>query len=239
MRADQRYRAVIFDMDGLMLDTERIAMITCKRAAEDFGYVIADEIYVQVIGRTVEDTCQIFCGALGADFPFYDIRKRRLDYTEEYIHRYGLPRKPGLIEVLELLQSCSVRKAVATSTGREEACARLRATDLCHGFDAIVGGDEVVHGKPAPDLFLLAAERLKITPTECIVPEDSEAGIHAARAAGTTPILVPNLKQPSDAVKALAYRIYPSLHEVRALFSNLFLQSRWCLTRHCSGRAHW
>jgi phosphoglycolate phosphatase-like HAD superfamily hydrolase len=84
-----------------------------------------------------------------------------------------------------------------------------------------------------------AAERLKITPTECIVLEDSEAGIHAARAAGMTPILVPDLKQPSDAVKALAYRIYPSLHEVRALFSNLFLQSRWRLTRHCSGRAHW
>jgi beta-phosphoglucomutase-like phosphatase (HAD superfamily) len=121
MRAGLRYQAVIFDMDGLMLDTERIAMITCRRAAEDFGYVIADELYVQVIGHTVEDTCQIFCGALGADFPFDEIRKRRLAYTEEYIHRYGLPKKPGLIEVLELLQDCAVPKAVATSTRREEA----------------------------------------------------------------------------------------------------------------------
>jgi HAD superfamily hydrolase (TIGR01509 family) len=223
MRADKRYRAVIFDMDGLMLDTERIAMITCRRAAEDFGYVIADEIYLQVIGRTVEDTRRIFCGALGADFPFNEIRSRRLDYTEEYIHRYGLPKKPGLLEVLELLQGCSVPKAVATSTRREEACDRLRTAELFHCFDAIVGGDEVVHGKPAPDLFLLAADRLKTTPTECIVLEDSEAGIRAAQAAGMTPILVPDLKAPSDEVKALAYRIYPSLHEVRAFFSNLFL----------------
>jgi HAD superfamily hydrolase (TIGR01509 family) len=225
MRADKRYRAVIFDMDGLMLDTERIAMITCRRAAEGFGDVIADEIYLQGIGRTVEDTRRIFCGVLGADFPFNEIRSRRLAYTygEEYVHRYGLPKKPGLIEVLELLQGCSVPKAVATSTRREDACDRLRTAELFHCFDAIVGGDEVVHGKPAPDLFLLAAERLKITPTECIVLEDSDAGIRAARAAGMTPILVPDLKAPSDEVKALAYRIYPSLHEVRALFSNLFL----------------
>jgi HAD superfamily hydrolase (TIGR01509 family) len=226
MRAGLRYQAVIFDMDGLMLDTERIAMITCRRAAEDFGYVIADELYVQVIGHTVEDTCQIFCGALGADFPFDEIRKRRLAYTEEYIHRYGLPKKPGLIEVLELLQDCAVPKAVATSTRREEAWHRLSVADLLHCFDAIVGGDEVVHGKPAPDLFLLAADRLKITPAACIVLEDSEAGIRAARAAGMAPILVPDLKQPSDEVKALAYRMYPSLHEVRDLFSILFVQTK-------------
>jgi HAD superfamily hydrolase (TIGR01509 family) len=223
MRAAKRYRAVIFDMDGLMLDTERIAMITCKRAAEDFGYVIADEIYLQVIGRTVEDTCRIFCGALGEDFPFHEIRKRRLTYTEEYIHRYGLPKKPGFIEVLELLQSCSVPKTVATSTRREEACDRLRVAELFHCFDAIVGGDEVVHGKPAPDLFLLAAGRLKTTPTECVVLEDSEAGIQAAQAAGMAPILIPDLKEPSDEVRALASWVYPSLHDARELLSNLFL----------------
>jgi beta-phosphoglucomutase-like phosphatase (HAD superfamily) len=112
---------------------------------------------------------------------------------------------------------------VATSTGREEACDRLRVADLFHCFDAIVGGDEVVRGKPAPDLFLLAAQRLKITPAECIVLEDSEAGIRAARAAGMTPILVPDLKPPSDEVQALAYRMYPSLHEARDLFSTLFV----------------
>jgi beta-phosphoglucomutase-like phosphatase (HAD superfamily) len=114
------------------------------------GFIRQRYLYVHVIGRTVEDTSQIFCGALGADFPFYEIRKRRLAYTEEYIHRYGLPKKPGLLEVLEVLQGCSVPKAVATSTGREEACDRLRVADLCHCFDAIVGGDEVVRGKPAP-----------------------------------------------------------------------------------------
>jgi beta-phosphoglucomutase-like phosphatase (HAD superfamily) len=84
----------------------------------------------------------------------------------------------------------------------------------------------VVHGKPAPDLFLLAADRLMITPAACIVLVDSEAGIRAARAAGMAPILVPDLKQPSDEVKALAYRMYPSLHEVRDLFSILFVQTK-------------
>jgi beta-phosphoglucomutase-like phosphatase (HAD superfamily) len=103
MRADKGYQAVIFDMDGLMLDAERIAMITCRRAAEDFGYVIADEVYLQVIGRTMEDTCRIFCGAFGEDFPFYEIRKRRLSYTEEYIHRYGPSPYAGQVRSVRYL----------------------------------------------------------------------------------------------------------------------------------------
>jgi beta-phosphoglucomutase-like phosphatase (HAD superfamily) len=91
----------------------------------------------------------------------------------------------------------------------------LQAAGLRQRLDAIVGGDEVPRGKPAPDIFLVAASHLGVPAAHCLVLEDSEAGVQAARTAGMTPILVPDLKPPTPAAQKLAHRVVPSLHEVR------------------------
>jgi HAD superfamily hydrolase (TIGR01509 family) len=216
------FRAVIFDMDGLLLDSERIAREAWMRAAEAQGVPIPAEVYLQVIGRTFQDTEQTFLRLLGAEFPFQGVCQLRLQYGEDYITRHGMPRKVGAIELLDLLQTRGVPRAVATSTARQEAWRRLHLAELAPYFAILCGGDEVMHGKPAPDLFLLAAERLGVAPDACIVLEDSELGVRAARQAGMTPILVPDLKSPSAEVAALAHAVCTSLHDVTALMMAAF-----------------
>jgi len=110
---------------------------------------------------------------------------------------------------------------VATSSARATADRLLQAAGVRQWFEIVVGGDEVTHGKPEPDLFLLAAERLGVTPSDCVVLEDSSAGIRAAHRAGMTPILVPDLQSPEDDVRTLAYRICATLHEAATVLAEL------------------
>jgi HAD superfamily hydrolase (TIGR01509 family) len=206
-------------MDGLLLDSERIARDAWQRAAQAHGYDMSHDIYLQVVGRHVRDAERIFTELLGADFPFHAARALRLQYGEEYMAQHGLPTRPGAEALLTFLAERDIPRAVATSTAHNEAWRRLERTDLARYFSLLCSGDEVAHGKPAPDLFLLTAERLGVPPETCIVLEDSGYGIQAAHAAGMTPILVPDLKEPSDEVVALAHAVLPSLHEVKAVLA--------------------
>ncbi len=208
--------AIIFDMDGLMLDTERVARSAWQRAMADWGCTISDDIYLQIVGRDAQDTVAILQGVYGADFPVRAVRQRKQQYLEEHIARHGVPMKPGLMELLDLADALPLRKAVASSTERALVTRKLTLAGLADRFDAVICGDEVENGKPAPDIFLAAASRLGVPPERCLALEDSEPGIRAACAAGMTPIMVPDLKPPADEVAALAYTVLPSLHHVRA-----------------------
>ena len=212
--------AVIFDMDGLMLDTERIAQEAWQQAGAEWGYDIPDEVYLQAIGRTAADTADIMIAAYGSDFPFDAMYARKQALLHKVIEQGNVPTKPGLFELLDWLDACGLPKAVATSTARAVAEIKLSTTELQERFPVVVCGDEVEHGKPAPDIFLKAAAGLGIDPSRCLVLEDSESGTRAAHAAGMIPIIVPDLKQPSDEVRGLAYQVVDDLHEVRALIQN-------------------
>lgn len=212
---------MIFDMDGLLLDSERIAREAWKQAGAAAGYDIPDDVYLQVVGRTLPDTERLFKTLLGDAFPFAHVRQLRLQFGEAYIARHGLPQKPGAVELLTMLDELEVPKAVATSTARDEAWRRLRLAGLAPYFTVLCGGDEILRGKPAPDLFLLAAARLGIRPQECIVLEDSEYGLQAARSAGMLPMLVPDLKPPSADATTLAHAVFASLHEVMAAMESV------------------
>jgi HAD superfamily hydrolase (TIGR01509 family) len=210
------FRAVIFDMDGLLLDSERIARHAWKQAGMASGYNISDAMYLQVVGRTVPDAEHIFATLLGDDFPFKQVRQLRLQIGEDYIAKHGLPQKPGAEELLTRLEALGMPKAVATSTARDEAWRRLRLAGLARYFSVLCGGDDILRGKPEPDLFLETAARLGVRAQECVVLEDSEYGLQAAKRAGMIPILVPDLKPPGPDARALAYAVFASLHDVRA-----------------------
>jgi HAD superfamily hydrolase (TIGR01509 family) len=214
-------QAVIFDMDGLMLDTERIAWIAWQRAASDWGFTLSKETFTALIGLTVPDSNAVLQEAFGPEFPVKEARRRRQHYYEAHIQAHGIDLKPGLLTLLARLERRHLPKAVASSTAREGVIHKLRVTGLTGRFEALVGGDEVKRGKPSPDIFLAAADRLGIAPPHCMVLEDSEPGIQAAHAAGMRPVMVPDFKEPSPETASLAHAVLPSLRDVVPLLDAL------------------
>ncbi len=214
-------RAVIFDMDGLMLDTERLRKQLFDRVVAEHGLTLPNDLYLQTIGGTMRDTRLIYAEHLGADFPFEELRAKRQEIEHAHIDQHGVPIKSGLESVLNWLEDRDFPRAVATSSARATANRLLYQAGVRQQFEIIVGGDDVTHGKPAPDLFLLAAEHLGVAPSDCVVLEDSGAGIRAAHRAGMTPILVPDLQRPSDEVRNLAYRVCASLREAKMVLAEL------------------
>lgn len=207
-------RAVIFDMDGLMLDTEPLYKIAWQRAAIDCGYPISEELYFDLIGRTRVDGENILFAAFGPDFPLSDFRTACARCEAGVLGEKLPAKKPGLDDLLDLFDLLRIPKAVATSTERAIAARQLAGLDLLHRFDVLATGDETPNGKPAPDLFLLAASRLCIEPSRCLVLEDSEAGVMAAHRAGMQAYLIPDLKPPSPAVQELTQGRFDSLTAV-------------------------
>lgn len=208
------FKGVIFDMDGLMLDTEPIYRSSLQQAAEELGYGFPDDLYHSFIGRSIPDWRDRLMQIFGADYPHFRDRRRHL--WECHIRERGVAQKAGLAELLDQLDENQLLKGIATSSSRSDAVFCLR--DLANRFDAIVTGDEVKRGKPAPDIFLLAAQRLALEPEQCLVLEDSEPGAQAALDADMSVIMIPDLKQPSREFAEQVHRVCSSLHEVRVLF---------------------
>ncbi len=177
MTSATHIRAVIFDMDGLMLNTEVVARITWKQAFQEFGYEMDEKKYPQIIGRKYTDIGEILRHQYGADFPYEAISVRRDQLGEQYFTDHGIDRKPGLLELLDFLDVRNIPKAVASSTIRKRVMRRLTITGVVDRFPVIVCGDEVQNGKPAPDIFLKAAKKLDVPPEHCLVLEDSNPGI--------------------------------------------------------------
>jgi HAD superfamily hydrolase (TIGR01509 family) len=209
------FRAVIFDMDGLILDTEAIARLAWKNSTEDLGFKLSDNDFVSLIGRTATDSDALMQRLFGPTFSIPDLRTRITHHWNEHVSVHGIARKPGVIELLDYLDTLPIRKAVATSTRRIHAIPNLG--DLYPRFDALATGDEVKNGKPAPDIFLLAASRLDVKPAECLVLEDSLPGVKGATAAGMKVIMVPDLVAPTPEIT----HHLPSLHAVQAWLKSL------------------
>lgn len=212
---------IIFDMDGLMLDTESIALESWERAGKDFGYVISRELMMKAVGRTLVDTRKLLVKNLGDDFPFEEVRKVRIDYTKEFMSLNGVPMKEGLIEFLEYCRTMKIPTAVATSTNRSDALELLEKVDIVGYFNTIVCGDEIEKGKPEPDIFLMASKKLGVNPERCIVLEDSENGILAATRANMIPIWIPDIIAESDIARENARYICDSLNEVNIIIDEL------------------
>jgi HAD superfamily hydrolase (TIGR01509 family) len=212
----RRPAAVIFDMDGLMLDTESLAARAWVDAARELGVGFDASINHRLIGRNFPDCRTIIGEHHGAGYPVDDLMGAWHGAYDAIVQREGIAFKPGLPELLDWLDEARIPKAVATSTRRARAQAKLELTGILARFAALVGGDEVARGKPAPDIFVEAARRLGVSPSACMVLEDSEPGMRGALAAGMTPVMVPDLLPPSAALLAAAPLVVATLHEVRA-----------------------
>ena len=213
--------AVIFDMDGLMVETERLAKRFWGEALDEFGVSLTDDQYLRIVGRTSVDSTIILNEMLGADFPVEKCRARMRELYYADIAETGIPVKPGLLELVQFLQKKSVGYAVATSTVRDITERKLEITGLASYFEMIISGDEVSNGKPDPEIFLKVAESLGVAPGACVVLEDSFNGIRAAHAAGMIPIMVPDLAQPTEQIRSLAHAVAPSLFEAKKIISRL------------------
>ena len=207
-----------------MLDTEPVSQCAWKNAAREAGYDLEESFFEQMTGRNMASVHALLLGHCGGDFPAVEIGDRARQLYRDTLSVNGVIHKPGLAELLGFLDERQVPRAVATSATREEARHQLDLADLLHRFETIVTGDQVSRGKPDPELFLLAAERLGCRPGDCAVLEDSGPGIRAARAAGMTAILVPDSREPEAATRQAAHVVVSSLDAARAVLERLLVE---------------
>ena len=206
--------AVIFDMDGLMLDTEPLAARAWGDAAAALGVEFDMTLAPAMVGRNFADCATMVRARYGAGYPVDALLGRWHATYDGIVEREGLTMKPGVGELLDWLDTMAIPRAVATSTRRERARAKLVRTALLPRFHEIVGGDDVARGKPAPDIYIEAAHRLGVNAGDCLVLEDSEPGVRAALAARMTPIMVPDMRPPPADLLAIDLLILPTLREV-------------------------
>jgi HAD superfamily hydrolase (TIGR01509 family) len=210
---------VIFDMDGLLVDTEPISMQTFVEACQECHFEPDLKIYLKCIGGNFKRTKQLLVEGYGTGFPFDDIiviwRKRYNEATQR-----STTLKPGAASLLEYLNSRPLKKAVVTSSQRQNALKKLENTQILKHFDFILCGDQITNGKPDPEMYLTACRELSAAPGKCLALEDSEPGVRSAVSAGLTVIQVPDLIPPSAELKALGHTIVSSLSDVERMLRN-------------------
>jgi HAD superfamily hydrolase (TIGR01509 family) len=208
---------IVFDMDGLMFDTERLAVEGYALAGRITGQNIPKDLIVKAIGLNRENTTKLFHEHYSKDFDYFSIRKIMVDYTTEYIEKNGMPCKPGLIELLEYLKNNRYAFTVATSTDRDRTEYYMAKAGIRGYFGDLVCGDMVKRGKPEPDIYLKACEILSLPASECIALEDSPMGILSAYRAGMKPVMIPDLIEPDANTKKLLHACLASLLDLTGL----------------------
>ena len=212
--------AVIFDMDGLMFDTEALGLDAWLYISNKMNINVTKELALETLGVDWQSCKKILFSELG-EFDFTSAQKLFAKYLENHINEHGVPIKSGLIELLDFLDENKLKKAVATSSLYVDAMYYISYAGIENRFDKIVTGDMITNGKPNPEVFLLTAKLLSVDPENCIVLEDSYNGIKAAHAAKMIPIMIPDLVNPSDEIMSLLYDKLHSLYDVIGLITKI------------------
>ena len=209
-----QYQAVVFDMDGVIFDTERLVIEFWKEVAKKHNIPNVEHTCIQCLGTNRVRTREIFLENYGADFPYDPYRAEVTELFNTHYKGVPLPTKPGVRELLSYLQEQDIKVGLASSTAQHLVRDEIGTAGLLPYFQTLVCGDMVEHSKPAPDIFLKACEILNSDPTKSIAIEDSFNGIRSAHCAGMTPIMVPDQVQPTDEIRTLAFHVMPSLLDV-------------------------
>ena len=205
-------RAVVFDMDGLLVDTEAVYRDAMARVIVEMGHDMAHEAFRAMIG--LPDNTEILTNRYGADFPVAAFNDRVEVVAEEMIAA-GVPLKGGVHEILDHLDALALPRAIATSSSHRAVASHLGASGVIPRIQTIVARGDYARGKPHPDPYLTAADRLGVHPADCLALEDSYNGVRSASAAGMMTVMVPDLLEATDEMHGLCVRVAADLHEVR------------------------
>lgn len=209
------YKAVVFDMDGVIFDSERAVMQCWKEVASRHNIPDIEKAILACTGTTMVRTREIMLNLYGADFPYDEYARESSAIFHSRYDGGRLPMKPGVKELLTFLKEHNKKIALASSTRQQVVTDELRDAGIIEYFDRIICGDMVSRSKPAPDIFLKACEELNISPSDSYAIEDSYNGIRAAHAGGLHPIMVPDLLPADEEMQSLAEIVLPNLTSVK------------------------
>jgi HAD superfamily hydrolase (TIGR01509 family) len=213
-----RASGVIFDMDGTLFDTENLTIPFWGVAGKPYGYDITHDIVLKMVGISSARAKEVMLETFGEDFPFDKIRDDFRKIVRNEVEKNGVPKKQGADFLIEHLAAAKIPMALATSTRRETALYMLEKARLLDKFTAVVGGDEIVNGKPAPDIFLITAEKLGQPPSTCVGFEDSPAGLKSLHAAGIKSVYIKDVIEVPQEVLETVWKRYDNLAEAAELF---------------------
>lgn len=207
-------RGVLFDMDGLVLDSERLYTRFWMEAAQALGYPMTKEqaLGLRSLGKVPAQAHLTACFGPGIDYT--QARTKRIELMDAFVAEHGIAPKPGIFELLDDLDRRGIATAITSSSPMEYILRHLTANGLCHRFQKLCSGHEVPRGKPAPDIYLHGARVLGLKPEECLALEDSPAGIEAAYRAGCLPVMIPDQDEPEGKTLPLLYAKADSLTDV-------------------------
>lgn len=208
------YNAVVFDMDGVIFDSERAVMQCWKEVASRHNIPDIEKAILACTGTTMVRTREIMLDLYGADFPYDEYARESSAIFHSRYDGGRLPMKPGVKELLTFLKERGKKIALASSTRQQVVTDELRDAGIIEYFDRIICGDMVSRSKPAPDIFLKACEELNVSPSDSYAIEDSYNGIRAAHAGGLHPIMVPDLLPADEEMQSLAEIVLPNLTSV-------------------------
>lgn len=213
-------KAVIFDMDGVLIDTEKHYFSCWLQASKEAGFPFTEEQALSLRSCDAKEAEKRMKEIFGEEFDYYAIRERRRQLVKETLEQCGLEMKPKVEETLKLLREKGIKTAVATATPLERTREHLARLGIMELFDSIVSAKQVDHGKPAPDVYLYACEQIGEQPEHCIAVEDSPNGILSAYRAGLKPVMVPDLTQPDEELKLLLFGCVKSLSGICQMIDN-------------------
>lgn len=214
-------KAVIFDMDGLLLDTEKLLVRFWQEAAREAGFDMTREIALNIRSMHRSFAIPYLKSVLGENFDYPKIRSRRMELMNEHLAKNGLELKKGAKELLTYLNENKIPAAVATATDYERAEKYLKETGIFGYFDRIICATMVKVGKPKPDIYIYAASELGLEPSECAALEDSPNGVKSAAAAGCKTIMVPDLTEPDEELSRIIAAKAGSLDEVIGILEKI------------------
>lgn len=210
-----KYKAVVFDMDGVIFDTERIIFEEWQDISQKYGIKDIDKVFYKCIGVTAVSTEKIFREYYGEDFPYKTYQKEASQMFHSKYDNGRLPMKNGVEELLSFLKNKGYLVGLASSTRYAVVKQEIEDAGIIKYFDDLTGGDMLEKSKPEPDIYLMACDNLGVNPNEAIAIEDSYNGIRAAYRAGMMPVMVPDMVGPNDEMRKISGKIFDSLNDFR------------------------